>query len=225
MTCQRQPTHNIGAQSEARKAPEVAHAKARQDSTSSQYILQPRDNRLLHNGQGSQINADKSVREGGGGGGKDTGGGERRHRRQTGHNITWGEEGGLKRKTAGGCEGREGNSDRIGERRSGRQRRRRTTTTRATTAVGRACGGVGTPIGDSTPAGGGLMLIRSSQIQSTESREKRKPTARSISPPSAVKFKVTNGSHGFTFRHTSLARGKLRFESEDSEVGRRNIGT
>ena len=72
---------------------------------------------------------------------------------------------------------------------------------------------------------GGFMLIRSSQTQFTESGEKRKPTARSTSPPSAVKLKVTNGSHGFTFRHKAPARGKLRFESEDSEVGRRNIGT
>ena len=44
--------------------------------------------------------------------------------------------------------------------------------------------------------------------------EKRQPTARSTSPPSAMKWEAINGPHGVTFRHTSLKRWRLRFESK-----------
>jgi len=43
--------------------------------------------------------------------------------------------------------------------------------------------------------------------------EKRQHTARSTSPPLAMKCEAINGSRGFTFRHTSLKRRRLRFES------------
>jgi len=42
--------------------------------------------------------------------------------------------------------------------------------------------------------------------------EKRQPTARATSPPSALKCEAINGSHGFTSRHTSVKRRRLRFE-------------
>jgi len=126
-----------------------------------------------------------------------------------------GAEGRQKETSAGACGGRGGSSDGTGGRRSGRQRRRWTTTTRATTAVETACGGGGAPIGESTPAVGWCFYGRPHATNSSYriGGEKRQPTARSTSPPSAMKCEAINGSHGFTLRHTSLKRRRLRFES------------